>query len=201
MNYLAHYYLARSQKGLIVGNFLTDYARGNSFQELPAEIQKGVLLHRKIDDYTDHHEVVAKTKERLRPKYRKFAPVIADVFYDHVLARNWETYSEVDLKTFSTSIYDTLHEFKKIYPVKAVATLYFMSNKDWLYHYRSSFGIGKALQGLSRRASFANKMNEAIEDLETDYPLIEEEFNLFFGDLIQYCEQEIKSLNQQYNSK
>jgi len=192
MNYLAHFFLAGSNDGLIVGNLLADFVKGNKYLELPESVQKGVELHRSIDEYTDTHVEVEKTKVRLRKKYRKYSPVISDVFYDYVLGTNWSNYSPIPLKEFSQGIYRTLEKHQDSYPLQAKMTIGYMAKNDWLYHYSTFFGIEMALKGLSRRAKFETNMQEAVEDLRRDYKLIEQEFKPFFNDLMDHVQKEIK---------
>ncbi|MEQ8324211.1 MAG: ACP phosphodiesterase [Vicingaceae bacterium] len=183
MNYLAHFYLAHGDEGLIVGNFLADYIRGKKYLEYPEHVQRGVLQHRGIDEFTDTHAIVELTKARLRGKYRKYTPVISDVFYDFALGNNWGDYSDLDLKAFAREIYEVLHDNAQHLPEKAQLTLAYMSKNDWLYHYSTFWGIEKALQGLSHRANFDNDMNLAIADLKKDVDKVESEFRDFFPEL------------------
>ena len=183
LNYLAHYYLADGDEGLIVGNMLADYLHGNKYKSLPVPIQRGVVLHRMIDDFTDSHPEVEKTKARLREKYRKYAPVISDVFYDYSLGSNWNEYHSESLKEFSAGIYKTLFDNVNMLPDHAKMMLSYMSKNDWLYHYSTFYGIEMALKGLSRRAKFETRMHEAIDDLKRDHEMIETEFKVFFKEL------------------
>lgn len=183
LNFLAHYYLARTDEGLIVGNLLADHVKGRRYLDLPQAYRRGVILHRKIDEYTDHHPEVMKTKERLMPVYGKFAPVIADVFYDYFLGSRWSDYSGLELSKFSAYIYSVLNAHIDFLPESAQITLSYMSRHDWLTNYSNYFGIGMALKGLARRSVFENKMDKAIEDLKRDENAIEKEFKAFFRDL------------------
>ena len=192
MNYLAHFYLAAKDEGLIIGNILADYKKGKQYLELPEDIQRGVLLHRSIDDFTDNHPEVEKTKARLRKKYRKFAPVISDVFYDFILGNNWKDYSSQRLDAFSSDIYKVLLDNTHILPIQAQMTVGYMSKNDWLYHYSTFWGIEMALKGLSRRTTFDTNMHEAIEDLKRDEAIIEKEFRHFFEDLRSHVSNELK---------
>ncbi len=194
MNYLAHFFLAGNDEGLIVGNLLADFIKGNKYLELPEPFQRGVILHRSIDAFTDNHADVEKTKVRLRAKYRKYAPVISDVFYDYILGDNWHDYSGISLKMFTKNIYDTLKKHQHSFPLPAQMTLSYMSKNDWLYHYSTFFGIEMALKGLSRRATFDTNMHEAIEDLKRDRALIESDFRPFFSDLMKHVEKTLKKI-------
>lgn len=189
MNYLAHFYLAGDDEGLIVGNLLADYVKGNKYTHLPENIQRGIILHRNIDDFTDNHNQVEKTKSRLRAKYRKYAPVISDVFYDFILGSNWHEYSDSDLQNFSAEVYKTLESHLEIMPMQAQMTVAYMAKNDWLYNYSNYFGIEMALKGLSRRARFETNMHEAVADLKAHRPEIEKEFRPFFEDIQSYVKE------------
>jgi acyl carrier protein phosphodiesterase len=60
MNYLAHVYLSGSNKELAIGNFIADHVKGKAYLEYPEIIQNGILLHRKIDYFTDQHPIFKK---------------------------------------------------------------------------------------------------------------------------------------------
>ena len=58
MNYLAHLYL--SDDGTpesLVGALLGDFVKGDDHRNYPPAIQRAILLHRKIDAFTDAHEI------------------------------------------------------------------------------------------------------------------------------------------------
>ena len=105
MNYLAHIYLSGDDKDLLLGNFMADSIKGRSYQKYPEGIQRGVLLHRFIDDFTDHHPICTETKIILRPKYHKLSPILSDILYDHFLAKLWENYHPVPLAKFVDAFY------------------------------------------------------------------------------------------------
>ena len=82
MNFLAHLHLSGNDPNILVGNFIGDFVKGKQVNSFEPGIAKGILLHRAIDYFTDKHEVVAKSKGRLREKYRHYSGVIIDIFYD-----------------------------------------------------------------------------------------------------------------------
>ena len=126
MNYLAHFYLANGDKGRMVGNFIADHIVGNQYLDFPESIQKGVLQHRAIDTFTDEHPVVLESKKRLRPIFHKFSPVIVDVFYDYLLAKRWNDYSQKSLKDFTINVYEVVNEFHYLIPEKAAFMFSYM---------------------------------------------------------------------------
>ena len=68
MNFLAHIYLSGENEGIIIGNFIADGIKGKKYEIYPHAIQKGILLHRAIDSYTDGHPTVRQSTKRLHKK-------------------------------------------------------------------------------------------------------------------------------------
>ena len=97
MNFLAHIYLSGEDEGITIGNFIADGIKGKKYLSYPASIQKGILLHRGIDSFTDSHPTVRQSTARLHENYGHYSGVIVDILYDHFLAKNWEEYHEQDL--------------------------------------------------------------------------------------------------------
>jgi len=196
MNFLSHLYLAGNSDGLIIGNFIADSVKGSDFNSFSEEIQQGILLHRKIDTFTDAHPVVEQSKQRLREKYRKYAGVIVDIYYDHYLAIDWNTYSPVSLEVFTESIYTLVQNNQAILPVKSVQFTRYMLEHNILYGYSKLEGIERVLKGMARRTTFESNMEHAIHDLREHFSLFENEFKQFFPELQQYVAEEIKGINQ-----
>lgn len=186
MNYLAHLYLSQNNAELMVGNYIADFVKGKDFEDYPDGIKKGILMHREIDTFTDSHPITLKSKERLYPNYGKYSPVIVDMFYDHILAKEWKDYSPIALASFSNAVYKTLDSFKDQFPPASARTLHYMSKGDWLSGYATLDGMSKALSGISQRANFENNMDVAVQDLEKNYALYKEEFVEFFPLIIKH---------------
>lgn len=172
----------------MVGNFIADFVKGRKKFDYPDGIRKGIELHRQIDDYTDHHPITSLSKDRLRPKYSKYSGVIVDIYYDHFLAHNFSQYSEIPLVEYSAQTYKILNEYSEFLPEGVHYFLPFMIERNWLLNYASIEGIGRALSGLSKRVSFENKMDESVADLREHYQAFENEFNLFFPELITFAQ-------------
>lgn len=170
----------------MIGNFIADHVKGKQLERFSSGIQEGIKMHRAIDDYTDHHKVVRESKERLYPTYGKYAPVIVDMFYDHLLASNWSKYSPISLQQFTQACYRLLEARQKEMPERSQRMLYYMKRGNWLASYASKEGIGGALSGLAQRASFDSKMDQAVVDLFRDKEDYLDEFERFFPQLIEY---------------
>ena len=191
MNFLAHIYLSGNSEGLIIGNYIADAVKGKQLDLFHSEITKGIILHRKIDTYTDTHAIVEKSKARLRPVYRKYASVIIDILYDHYLAANWKNYSDIPLFEYSKNIYGLIKKHEQILPEKSKLFMQYMIKNDILNAYSNLNGIEKVLKGMAQRTSFESNMNLSIKEIKEYYLLFEEEFYQFFPDIQQYVNQEI----------
>ncbi len=183
MNFLAHLYLSGDDEELLVGNFIGDFVKGSQMEQYPERVQKGIRLHRSIDYFTDNHEVVLESKIRLREKFRHYAPVIVDVYYDHFLAKDWLKFSSTPLKKYTEDFYQTMDGYYDILPKGVIHMLSFMARDNWLYNYQFIEGINKALTGMSRRTKYENKMDEASQALKDHYEDFENEFHQFFPEL------------------
>lgn len=197
MNFLAHLYLSGDNEKRLIGNFIGDFVKGKSaLQQFEPEIVKGIMLHRAIDEYTDTHPIVTASKNRLRPKYRHYSGVIADVFYDHFLARNWSLFHITSLSLFAEHSYRTIQRYNDILPKDVKAMLPYMIRGNWLVNYANTEGIHRALSGMASRTPYLSKMEEATEDLIQDYADYEAEFKTFFPTLSEFCQLKNAELNQ-----
>ncbi len=190
MNYLAHLYLSGDQPMIMIGNFIADHVKGKQFDLYSQEIQKGILLHRSIDTFTDQHTIVEQSKLLLRPHFRKYAPVIVDVFYDHFLARDWNIYHHQSLSNYADDVYQLMENNAALLPERANYMLTYMKKYNWLTGYATIEGMQRALSGLSRRTTFESRMEEAPEFLTAHYELFEEHFKSFFEELEKHVASE-----------
>jgi len=186
MNFLAHLYLSGNDQELMVGNFIADGVKGAAYKNYSAGIAKGILLHRAIDDYTDKHPVFMQSVKRIRVEHGKFAGVIADIFYDHFLAANWENYSEIELPEYVNDVHELMLRHENIMPEKSRMFLKYMIRHNWLVSYASINGIGEVLYGMSRRTKYTNTMDKSVVTLEKHYDDFKNEFELFFEDVKKF---------------
>jgi acyl carrier protein phosphodiesterase len=191
MNYLAHLFLSEPTPESLVGNLLGDFVKGPVKHLYTEEIRKGIDLHRKVDIYTDSHDVVRSSKSLIDPDRSRFAGIIIDIFYDHFLAKNWREYSNVPLSEFTNYVYRVLEANREILPDSLQRILPHLILEDWLTSYREVSGIDRTLKRMSARIKRENNVGEAIEDLEANYQQFESNFRTFFPDLIDYTKSTI----------
>ncbi len=166
-----------------------DFVKGKDFENYPSGIKNGILLHREIDSFTDTHPIVKQSKSRLKDKYRHYAGVIVDVFYDHYLAKNFDRFSDEPLEQFVNRHYLSLESNNDVLPERAQNMLPYMIRGNWLVNYKEVRGIQKSLQGMSRRTKFDSKMDESIKELIAYDSLFETEFLEFFPIIIAHTNQ------------
>lgn len=194
MNFLAHIYLSFDDPEIMLGNFFADHIRANKYKHLPNTVQKGILLHREIDTFTDSHAIPKISSKRLHKNYSHYSRVIVDIFYDHFLAKNWKNYSKTPLDSYVESFYDLLEDNFDILPLGTQRMMPYMIADNWLYNYSNLTGISRVLDGMNRRTKNKSKMNFAILDLEEHYSDFETEFTSFFEELITFSKHKYNSL-------
>ncbi|MDO4229201.1 MAG: acyl carrier protein phosphodiesterase [Capnocytophaga sp.] len=183
MNFLAHIYLSGDDDLLKIGNFIADTVRGKQYLDYPQAMQQGILLHRKIDSFTDQHAVFRKSKKRLVNDFGHYSGVIVDIFYDYFLAKNWELYSDISLNAYVTDFYKLLLQYKHLLNERANYLISYMIRENWLESYQTIQGIGKILYQMDSRTQFRSKMQFATEVLQRDEKAFEEDFFTFFSDM------------------
>ena len=186
MNILAHIYLLGSHEPVKVGNFIGDYVKGRGYRHYRPMIQKGILLHRTIDSFTDHNALPRQVKSLLRPYYRKYAGIVVDVFYDHFLANNWDAYSRFPLSGFVDDFYRILDDYFEVLPERVQEFVPRMIQRNRLYSYRRLEGIEKALTVMARYSSLPEKTDAAMKVLVDHYELINRNFHSFFREITDH---------------
>lgn len=177
----------------MVGNFMADAIKGKSYLNYDEEQQQGIILHREIDTFTDQHPIVKQSKRRLNIRYNHFGGIIIDIFYDHFLAKNWSQFSNIPLDLYTSEIYKILQNNNSIYPPNVKRLLYFMVLEDWLMSYQHINEIKKVLNRMSLRTQHKSHMELATEDLLLYYEDFENDFMLFFKEIIEFTQLKLSN--------
>ncbi len=194
MNYLAHLYLSGNNKNIMIGNFIADYVKGSDYKNYSYEIQRGILLHRKIDQYADTHPIFRKSMHRLHERYRHYDGVIIDILYDHFLAKNWMNYSKVPLVKYADNVYSILQQNSDKLPKKLQTILPKIIQYNWLVGYASIEGMRMVLIGMNNRTKGVSKMDLAIDDLIENYKELENDFTSYFVELEEFSRKKMEKL-------
>lgn len=195
MNYLAHAYLSFSNPPILVGNMISDYIKGKKQFDYPLPVQKGIKLHRAIDDYTDTHPATRDLKSYFRPQYRLYSGAFADVVYDHFLANDTNEFSsEMELKKFAASTYHLLESYTTFFPLPFKKVFPYMKEYDWLYNYRHRWGIEKSLGGVVRRSAYLTESEIAFKIFNAHYTGMQDCYRAFFPDLKKFSAGKLDEL-------
>ena len=194
MNFLAHIYLSGDNDLIKIGNFMADGIRGRQYEKYPLGIQKGIILHRAIDTFTDAHPIFRQSTKRLHQNYHHYAGVIVDVFYDHFLAKNWNTYSDERLEDFVARFYQSLSDNKSVLSERTLMVMPYMFEQNWLVSYQTVEGINRILTQMDHRTKNLSKMRFATNELSEFYSEFENEFTKFFEELITYSNTKMITL-------
>lgn len=189
MNFLAHLYLAGDSVYFQIGNIMADFVHINDQKSYPPEIIAGILLHRKVDRFTDEHPVFRRSRRRIDPRYRHLQGIMVDLFYDHFLAKYWREYHPEPLEAFSQRIYRRLEDHHHILAPGLQRLLPYMISGNWLVAYRDVDGIEWALGGLSRRMRRKNVLAGGAAELRKHYAGLEGDFREFFPQVVDFAAQ------------
>ena len=151
MNFLGHLLVSGEDPLVITGNFMADAVKGRDLSGYAPSLRTGIRMHRAIDTFTDTHPLTLAGRERLRDHAGKYAGVALDLFYDHVLARDWAHYHPEPLPAFAQRMYRLLEHHAHLMPARTQRMLGYMVGSDWLVSYATLPGIAKAVDALGGR--------------------------------------------------
>ncbi|MGB0934029.1 MAG: ACP phosphodiesterase [Lishizhenia sp.] len=182
MNFLGHLYFSADKHDLMTANIFGDFVRGKDLSRFPKTIQEGIILHRKIDNYIDTHEEVLNLMRSLYDELPKVSGIAVDLFFDHLLAKNWEHFHNQPLANYLAEYYTTFDTLPEDYPLEFLIMLGRMRSKNWLWHYRTKAGLEKACNGVGSRIAFKNVLHEAPAIYEKYETNIARVFHTFMHD-------------------
>jgi len=183
MNYLAHIYLSGNNEDIALGNFIADSVKGNRYKNYPTLWQRGIMLHRFIDSFTDSHKIFRSHSKLFFNSHRHYSRVLVDMFYDHLLAKNWSKYNHLTLDKYSNEFYRKLLENKDKLPLRLKSSLKYLIKDNWFKSYATIEGLSKTLKLMESRTSYPSELSTSVEKFVSLLPIIEPQFFLFFEDI------------------
>lgn len=193
MNYLGHSFLSFQKKDILFGNIIGDYIKGlKKLEDYTENIQKGIRLHRKIDEFTDKHIAAIMAKNLFKPEYKLYAGAFVDVAFDYFLANDPRFFpSEKDLLEFSLITYTSIEEYSTQFPEGFTKMFPYMQSQNWLYNYRTVKGIEKAFQGLVHRAQHLEDSKAAYQIFITHFYELNQRYYEFIDDVVVFVKNEL----------
>lgn len=186
MNYLAHIFLSGPNPEVKLGNFFGDFVKGSQLNHFPQRVKEGIILHRKIDEFTDNHPVFRETVQLLRPHFGRYAGIMADMYYDHLLAVSFRRYSEVSLRCFAYHFYFHALLRYPLLPPRIKRFIFHFVSTNRLQQYATYQGLQTSLQIMRERKSSAIQPELAITVLHANWEELNNQFHRFFPDVIHF---------------
>ncbi len=190
MNYLAHAYLSFNDPEILIGNLIADCVKGKQRYDFPENVQRGIALHRKIDEYTDNHPVIKEIQKLYSLSAGRYNGVFLDVTFDHFLAidsvneppEGWQQFSAWCYFQIDESINDTPEIFRRLFS--------YMKKENWLYNYRHKWMMQRSFERLAHRAKFLPNSADIYSDFEQNYQQLQDGYGEFFPELKLFVENE-----------
>jgi acyl carrier protein phosphodiesterase len=189
MNHLAHTLLAGDDELLRLGGLMGDFVHGQPDPALPQGVVAGIRLHRAIDVYTDSHPEVAAARSLLPTPYRRYGGILLDMWFDHLLARDFPRWSEQGLEPYSTSVRELLRRYEPLLPPGLLRFRHYMDAHALPGGYARPEELAAALDGISHRLRRENPVGEAMPVLVGLEPELRGRFEVFFPQLRGFAEE------------
>ena len=182
MNFLAHALLAGETPALIVGGVAGDWVKGVLPGALPEDLAQGVALHRAIDVFAETHPAFCASRARMSLARRRYAGVLVDIFYDHLLARDWCEHHPQTLERYCAHIYRQIERRLGDLPESARPALVWMARENWLQRYAEIDDIADVLLRMSHRVRRDNPLAGGEAELCAGITAFEADFRAWLAD-------------------
>jgi acyl carrier protein phosphodiesterase len=189
MNWLAHLYLSDPSAQFRIGNLLPDLTSTSRLVGLPESYQKGIRCHREIDHFTDAHPRFKSCVSRFPPPYRRYGGILTDVYFDHLLARDWLKYSEMPLSEFIDDVYRGIEVCLSEIPAEVSHLLQRMRDENWLAYYHHIPGITETLRRISRRFRRPFDLSGSLPIFQQYEAAFADDFRVFFSELRMHVQR------------
>ena len=189
MNFLAHALLADEHPALIVGGVVGDWIKGSLPGPLPDDLAKGVALHRAIDSFAESQPAFRRSRARISAYRRRYAGVLVDVIYDHLLAHHWSAIHHQPLDEYCANVYGLIKDRLNDLPVSSHPALMMMERENWLFSYAQIDGIADVLIRMSRRARQPNPLASGELEYLADVDGFTGDFHDWLADTKVFCQR------------
>lgn len=195
MNYLAHIHLAHVTNTSMLGNFFGDFVKGSDLSYLSEEHQIGVNLHRKIDSFTDAHAEVKALRRMFPDSIRRMSGVVIDIYFDHLLCANWETFTRHELDPLLAVFYAEVQQHPGEVSERFQQVRYGLLTYRWLSDYREARHCKRSFvqieKRLGKRILFADEATKFIAQNEDELRV---RFLTFYPQLIEFSQAKAAEL-------
>lgn len=188
MNHLAHCFLSFGDEDVLLGNFIGDFVKGHDWEKYPEPVQRGILLHRSIDSFTDNHPLTDRSVARIRPFAGRYSPPFVDILYDHLLSLHWEKHTTETFENFAQKTYLQLQNRASEMPPILQERLPRMLAGNFLHGYAKREGLEWVLHRFSQRISGQFDPQPVADAFFQDIEGFSADFNAFFPELVAHAQ-------------
>lgn len=188
MNHLAHCFLSFGDEDILLGNFIGDFVKGHDWEKYPEPVQRGILLHRSIDSFTDNHPLTDRSVARIRPFAGRYSPPFVDILYDHLLSLHWEKHTTETFENFAKKTYLQLQNRASEMPPILQERLPRMLAGNFLHGYAKREGLEWVLHRFSQRISGHFDPQPVADAFFQDIEGFSADFNAFFPELVAHAQ-------------
>lgn len=190
MNHLAHALLADAGgEEFALGSAMGDFVHGRPAAEWPRERRAGLRFHRAIDHYTDAHPAVTAARNLFKPPMRRYAGILLDVWFDHLLVLGWSRFDEGEpLARFSRRWLALLDARSADLPESLRAFRGWMHAHGLPEAYGNDATLDAVFHALARRLSRPSPVGDALPALHVQAPALQHCFDAFFPDLVRHAQ-------------
>ncbi|HZV71585.1 MAG TPA: ACP phosphodiesterase [Saprospiraceae bacterium] len=186
MNYLAHALLSPDDPQIMMGNLWGDILKPRDYPLLSPGVNTGIQRHRMIDAFTDQHRDVDEINRLIRPFQGKYTPVVADVLMDFILSKYWHLFHPKPLEKFCNNKYQLVTKHIRLIPERLHPRIQRMISHRWLESCKDRNRMEQTFLMLSKRASFENKIPDAMKPYNIYEKEMDSLFLRFFEELRSY---------------
>ncbi|MGI9244013.1 MAG: ACP phosphodiesterase [Verrucomicrobiales bacterium] len=182
MNLLAHLHLSTGLSAEeTAGNVLADFLPNTLVP--PANIRRGIQLHRGIDSFTDQHALVAEARDLISDPRRRLAGIIVDVAFDFTLCQKWGEHCDTELAQFIEEGYSIVQYGARELGDSAHRLTSRMRQNRWLESYSTLDGMALTFRRMTRRSDAVSKLRGAEEEISAQLPEFQAIFDQFYPEL------------------
>lgn len=177
---------------ILVGNFMGDFVKGPLADRFPERIKQGLALHRRIDSFASRDDLFQRSRRRLDPDYGLYRGVLVDLFYDHFLVAEWNSWSDEPFGRYLARTRSVVEQQRAVLP-EGLQKLVPIIFEELLPSYGEVSGIGAALERMSRRVTRENPLAGAERELELNYDGLRTDFREFLPGVRRYVQELISA--------
>lgn len=193
MNHLAHALLADGRgDAFALGSAVGDFVHGRPDPAWPAAQQAGLRFHRSIDRYTDSHPAVVAARREFDPPLRRYAGIALDIWFDHLLARDWQRLAPLcghaeSLDDFTQRWLALLDAHATELPGGLRRFLAYMDAHGLPAAYADTTMIDEVLHGVAARLSRPSPLGDMLPALSAHAAGLQRHFEAFYPDLVAFA--------------